>query len=318
MSDTQAQSMPLAKTRGRPRKADTTAYEMPVAELVANINRTSKSHRLAEERFEDESVVADDLVAIPQEQHPDVQTFQTFQRAEVRALLNCLPRRERTVIERHFGINRPQEAAETLAEIGASFQVTAEYIRIIESKALARLRALKAQDIELITGRNIPPELLPLQPELLPSPPETVLNSDAAVRRNKSTRDLLKGIPVALLAERLHKRLKQRNKRLVPIEILVQRLESRELTRANLTTFCLSWGLLGSRPRPDEAIGNMLAADRTVIGRRRRLAEEIVLPELFECEHSAQSAVLKRSHINAQYYRLRHRMPAKETCDERP
>jgi RNA polymerase primary sigma factor len=62
---------------------------------------------------------------------------ESFER-QIHALLERLDPRERSIVERRFGLNGGEP--ETLAEIGASLNVTRERIRQIEANALSKLR----------------------------------------------------------------------------------------------------------------------------------------------------------------------------------
>jgi RNA polymerase primary sigma factor len=66
--------------------------------------------------------------------------------ADVRAAVRRLPERQRTVIDRHFGLTT---APETLAEIGRELGVTRERVRHIERDALEALQvALEGQALD--------------------------------------------------------------------------------------------------------------------------------------------------------------------------
>ncbi|XAO72595.1 MAG: sigma-70 family RNA polymerase sigma factor [Candidatus Vidania fulgoroideorum] len=55
----------------------------------------------------------------------------------INKILNCIPKKERTIVKMRFGINKKQF---TLEKIGKKFGVTRERIRQIESKAIKRLK----------------------------------------------------------------------------------------------------------------------------------------------------------------------------------
>lgn len=72
--------------------------------------------------------------------------------ADVRAAVRRLPERQRTVIDRHFGLTRPPE---TLAEIGRELGVTRERVRQVERDALEALQlALEGQALD--DGSSVP------------------------------------------------------------------------------------------------------------------------------------------------------------------
>jgi RNA polymerase sigma factor (sigma-70 family) len=72
--------------------------------------------------------------------------------ADVRAAVCRLPERQRTVIDRHFGLTT---APETLAEIGRELGVTRERVRHIERDALGALQ-LALEGPALDDGSSVP------------------------------------------------------------------------------------------------------------------------------------------------------------------
>ena len=92
---------------------------------------------VASEDCEWGELLADDAVASPHDEYN-----RDAIRNSLRMALNTLDDREREIIIRRFGIMGQQ--METLDQIAARFKLTSERIRQIESAALRKLRAPKA------------------------------------------------------------------------------------------------------------------------------------------------------------------------------
>jgi RNA polymerase primary sigma factor len=71
-------------------------------------------------------------------ENPDASIMKSSLRGEIKSVLNTLDARETEVLKLYFGIGA--EAAYTLEEIGARFNLTRERVRQIKEKALARLK----------------------------------------------------------------------------------------------------------------------------------------------------------------------------------
>jgi RNA polymerase sigma factor (sigma-70 family) len=95
-----------------------------------------------------------------------------------------------------------------------------------------------------------------------------------------------KAVPTSVLAERLNRRLQQRGKSPIPVEPLVERLESLDLTERELLVFCMrwelladgpAWGRLHDGPAKDRRIADELGVSHNIVGRWRYAAEEKIL-----------------------------------------
>ena len=94
---------------------------------------------------EDGETTISDFVEDPDAKTPEGTLESAAVAAEVRAMLNRLPERERDILCRRFGIplvegvehGRPQ----TLQEVGEAYGVTRERIRQIEAKAIRRIKS---------------------------------------------------------------------------------------------------------------------------------------------------------------------------------
>jgi RNA polymerase sigma factor (sigma-70 family) len=110
---------------------------------LQTIDRTPRS-------FEEPSGPADggatsfgDLVADPGAEDEYDHVLDALEIEGVRALAERLDERERTVLWRHYGLDRPPQ---TLTRIGAGLGLTAERVRQIEADALEKLRDAVARE----------------------------------------------------------------------------------------------------------------------------------------------------------------------------
>jgi RNA polymerase sigma factor (sigma-70 family) len=78
-----------------------------------------------------------ETVADPRAEREYEQVLDRMEIQEVRNLADQLDERERTVLASHYGLGRPQQ---TLSEIAAGLELTAERVRQIEKHALEKLR----------------------------------------------------------------------------------------------------------------------------------------------------------------------------------
>jgi RNA polymerase primary sigma factor len=83
-----------------------------------------------------------DLVTDPSAEGPFEEVVEHADDPDPVALLTVLSHREREVIERRFGLDRPEE---TLASVGDDLGVTRERVRQIEACALGKLREAAAR-----------------------------------------------------------------------------------------------------------------------------------------------------------------------------
>lgn len=85
--------------------------------------------------------------------NPEPETDATEINATINAGLACLDERERSIVERHFGIGSRKNNAQTLEEIGRDLGISKERVRQVEIGALAKLRGrLGPCGAELLAG----------------------------------------------------------------------------------------------------------------------------------------------------------------------
>jgi RNA polymerase primary sigma factor len=133
----------------RPPTADELATEtgMTAAEVSAVLSIAATTGSLNERvGFDDSDDGAErlDLLADPRAPDPALVAETDDRHDAVAVALSHLPRREREVVVRRFGVDRPR--AESLEEIAADFGLTRERVRQIQEHALAAL------------GHELPPE----------------------------------------------------------------------------------------------------------------------------------------------------------------
>ena len=83
-----------------------------------------------------------DTIVDPTAEHAYQQVLDAFEIRDVHDLTEQLDERERAVIRAHYGLGQD---AQTLSEIGAGLELTAERARQIEAGALSKLRAALSQ-----------------------------------------------------------------------------------------------------------------------------------------------------------------------------
>jgi RNA polymerase primary sigma factor len=114
--------------------------DMP-ADAVRAIQRTAHQPLSLEKPIgEDGDDTLGDLVRDEHAASPLEATALALRQADLRHALASLPERERTVIERRFGLSGAQPS--TLDEIGTSLAITRERVRQLEKQALNKLAAL--------------------------------------------------------------------------------------------------------------------------------------------------------------------------------
>ena len=89
---------------------------------------------------EDEDSALGDLIEDAAAESPFEIASEALRRENVTRVLDCLPSREREVIEMRYGIagGRPR----TLEEVGRAFDITRERVRQIETRTLKKLQTL--------------------------------------------------------------------------------------------------------------------------------------------------------------------------------
>jgi RNA polymerase primary sigma factor len=120
-------------------KADEISHQLDMSsDEIVNAMMYSRRHSSLDTPFqvgEDNSLM--DVLEDPHEDSPDDVLMRDSMKEDVKLSLETLTKRERTVIEMYYGINR--DTALTLNEIGEVFNLTRERVRQIKAKAIQRL-----------------------------------------------------------------------------------------------------------------------------------------------------------------------------------
>lgn len=146
----------LSRTLGREPRLEEIAQEVGIttaeAESVLSVSRTAES--LSEAVGDDQERTLEDTLEQTTVAAADDELLRRSSVEQTRALLDALPKKERAVLCRRFGI--PEDGSEgekepmTLQEIGEELKLSRERVRQIEAQAIARIkrtmkgRALKA------------------------------------------------------------------------------------------------------------------------------------------------------------------------------
>jgi RNA polymerase primary sigma factor len=111
------------------------------ASEVREIKRTTQQPISLEKPFgEEEDSSLGDFVEDVSAESPFETASTAIRRESVGRVLECLPRREREVIELRYGLGGGR--ARTLEEVGRAFNITRERVRQIENRTLKKLQTL--------------------------------------------------------------------------------------------------------------------------------------------------------------------------------
>jgi len=117
--------------------ADLTNIELEQAEALLNADARSRSLDEPIENTEGELGTLGDLLEDPLSAATYEDVVDAIAGEQLRALLSRLTEREREVVQARFGFDMP---AEKLSDVGQRLGVSAERVRQIEERALAKLR----------------------------------------------------------------------------------------------------------------------------------------------------------------------------------
>ncbi len=120
-------------------KANEISHQLEMTpDEVVNAMQYSRRHSSLDTPFQDgEDNSLMDVLEDTLDISPDDKLMRESMKEDVKASLDTLADRERSVIEMYYGINR--ESALTLNEIGEEFSLTRERVRQIKAKAIQRL-----------------------------------------------------------------------------------------------------------------------------------------------------------------------------------
>jgi len=120
-------------------KANEISHQLEMTpDEVVNAMQYSRRHSSLDTPFQDgEDNSLMDVLEDTLDIGPDDKLMRESMKEDVKASLDTLADRERSVIEMYYGINR--ESALTLNEIGEEFSLTRERVRQIKAKAIQRL-----------------------------------------------------------------------------------------------------------------------------------------------------------------------------------
>jgi RNA polymerase primary sigma factor len=112
---------------------------------LERLEATARTPRSTQERLPDRDEVAatvGDTIVDPTAEEAYEQVLDAFEIRDVRNLTEQLDGRERDIIRAHYGLGQD---AQTLSQIAAGLELTAERVRQIEAGALSKLRASLTQ-----------------------------------------------------------------------------------------------------------------------------------------------------------------------------
>jgi RNA polymerase sigma factor (sigma-70 family) len=112
---------------------------------LEHLRATERRPRSMQEQLADgdeATATIGDTIVDPTAEQAYQQVLDAFEIRDVHDLTEQLDERERAVIRAHYGLGQD---AQTLSEIGAGFELTAERARQIEAGALSKLRAALSQ-----------------------------------------------------------------------------------------------------------------------------------------------------------------------------
>jgi RNA polymerase sigma factor (sigma-70 family) len=116
---------------------------------LERLQATERTPRSMQEQLtgkDEAAATIGDTIVDPTAEHAYQQVLDAFEIRDVRDLTEQLDERERTVIRAHYGLGQD---AQTLSEIGAGLELTAERARQIEAGALNKLRAALSQSVPI-------------------------------------------------------------------------------------------------------------------------------------------------------------------------
>ncbi|HXF97035.1 MAG TPA: sigma-70 family RNA polymerase sigma factor [Gaiellaceae bacterium] len=137
-----------------------TAIELDQAEALLAADAQTRSLDEPVAGSEGEIGALGELLADPLSGEEYEEVLDSIAGAQLRALLTRLTEREREVVRARFGFDRPPER---LAEVGERLGVSAERVRQIEERALAKLR--RSGGVEPAAGVELPPRTPMREPD---------------------------------------------------------------------------------------------------------------------------------------------------------
>jgi RNA polymerase sigma factor (sigma-70 family) len=117
---------------------------------MKNYARTIPDHKHHHDRYQTgRDELLERLSSPPQEEHES--DYLPALRSTLDGMLDVLDERERSILRQRFGLDEHREP-KTLQQIGRHFGVSKERIRQLEARAMTKLRADFADQVEQLLG----------------------------------------------------------------------------------------------------------------------------------------------------------------------